>query len=97
MLEEELEVCVELARGVESAVESAEVERVIRAVIGGEKGKEMKRRAETCAEIIRAAMREVEGEGGEKKKGSSLRAIDEFIEEVVSESQMQGNGECGEE
>nr|CAD1819017.1 unnamed protein product [Ananas comosus var. bracteatus] len=90
MLEEELEVCVELARGVESAVESAEMERVIRAVIGGKKGKEMRRRAETCAEIIRAAMREVEGEGGEKKKGSSLRAIDEFIEEVVSQSQMQG-------
>ncbi|MQL67727.1 hypothetical protein Taro_000027 [Colocasia esculenta] len=43
ILEEEMGVCVELARGVVQVVEAAEVERVVGMVMGEEKGKEMRR------------------------------------------------------
>ncbi|KAH7690886.1 UDP-glucuronosyl/UDP-glucosyltransferase protein [Dioscorea alata] len=71
---EELGVCVELARGVEDEVECAEVERVIGLVLDGEKGKEMKRKALKCMEMMREAMKD-DGD----VKGSSLTALDEFI------------------
>ncbi|KAK9082681.1 hypothetical protein Scep_029152 [Stephania cephalantha] len=39
MLVEEMGVCVEMARGVESRIDAGEVERVIKVVMGGEKGR----------------------------------------------------------
>ncbi|XP_039134031.1 crocetin glucosyltransferase 3-like [Dioscorea cayenensis subsp. rotundata] len=74
MMVEELGVCVELASGVEDEVESVEVERVIGLVLDGEKGKEMKKKALKCMEMMREAMKD----NGEVK-GSSLIALDDFI------------------
>lgn len=79
MVEEELGVGVELARGVVDEVRSEEVERVVRLVMGGERKEVMKEKAAKLKEMIRDAMRE-EGE----EKGSSIRAIDEFIEAAIS-------------
>ncbi|KAK1289761.1 Crocetin glucosyltransferase 3 [Acorus calamus] len=73
MLEEELGVCVEVARG-------KEVERVVREVMGEERGAEMRRRAAGVRGLLEEAMREGDGEA----KGSSLRAIDEFLEVALS-------------
>ncbi|EHA8591566.1 putative Crocetin glucosyltransferase 3 [Cocos nucifera] len=74
MLDEELGVCVELARGAEDTFEYTHVERIIRLVLDEEKGKEMKEKAIEYAEMIRAA---VEEKGDEK--GSALRVLDDFI------------------
>ena len=74
MMEEELGVCVELGRGVEDEVESAHVERVIGLALDGEKGKEMKKKALKCMEMMREAMKD-DGD----VKDSSLIVLDEFI------------------
>lgn len=80
LLEEELGVCVELNRGLEGTLEPRDVERVMRLVLGDDKlMKEMKKRAVTFKEMISAATRE---EGDEK--GSSLRAVDDFIKTAIS-------------
>uniref|UniRef100_A0A1D1XGI0 Glycosyltransferase n=1 Tax=Anthurium amnicola TaxID=1678845 RepID=A0A1D1XGI0_9ARAE len=81
MLDEELGVCVELARGVDQKVDSAEVERVIELVVGDEKGEDMRRKAASAAETIRAAT----GEEGDEK-GPSLAALDDFMDTVLKET-----------
>ncbi|KAK1266871.1 Crocetin glucosyltransferase 3 [Acorus gramineus] len=87
MLEEELGVCVELARGKEVVVPGKEVERVVRVVMGEERGAELRRRAVVLRELLEDSMKEGDGEG----KGSSLKAIDEFLEIALSgKSQMNG-------
>ncbi|KAK1267610.1 UDP-glycosyltransferase 92A1 [Acorus gramineus] len=80
MLEEELGVCVEVARGKEVVVPGEEVERVVREVMGEERGVGMRRRAVEVRGLLEEAMREGDGEA----KGSSLRAIDEFLEVALS-------------
>nr|XP_010918853.2 uncharacterized protein LOC105043134 [Elaeis guineensis] len=92
MLDEELGVCAELARGAEDPLEYTRVERVIRLVLDEEKGKEMKEKAIKYAEMIRAAVKE---EGDEK--GSSLRVLDDFIrgmEEASPGSKHRVTGPC---
>ncbi|KAK1267609.1 Crocetin glucosyltransferase 3 [Acorus gramineus] len=89
MLEEELGVCVEVARGKEVVVQGEEVERVVREVMGEERGAEMRRRAAEVRRLLEEAMREGDGE----TKGSSLRAIDEFLEVALSGKSAM-NGGC---
>ncbi|KAJ4956553.1 hypothetical protein NE237_013336 [Protea cynaroides] len=79
MMEEEMGVCVELTRGLESWVRREEVERVVRMVMNKEgKGLEMKRKAMEIAEKIRDSVRE-DGDW----KGSSLKSLDDFLDTVV--------------
>lgn len=77
MLEEELGVLVEINRGIECELESREVERVVKEVISGEKGKEMRSKATVCKEILRNAMAKKEETS---EKGSSLRSLHELVD-----------------
>ncbi|KAL7001465.1 hypothetical protein U1Q18_002617 [Sarracenia purpurea var. burkii] len=80
MLVEEMDVCVELTRGLQSTITAAEVERVIDLVMERKgKGEEMKRKAVEIGELLKAAVRE---EGGQK--GSSLQAMDHFVSAILS-------------
>lgn len=83
MLVEEMEVSVELTRGVQSEIKVEEVKRVIEMVME-EKGKggEMREKAAEIAVRISAAMNE-EGE----EKGSSIRAMDDFVSAVLRKRQ----------
>ncbi|PKA51761.1 Crocetin glucosyltransferase 3 [Apostasia shenzhenica] len=84
MMEGEMGVAVELARGVTGDLDGGKVERVVRTVMKGEKGREMRERAARCREMIKAAMEEEAGE--EHEKGSSLRAIDELLQTAMAAS-----------
>ncbi|CAN1176668.1 UDP-glycosyltransferase 92A1 [Linum perenne] len=77
MVVEEIGAGVELARGTESEVESLEVKRVIEFAMG-EEGKEMKRKAEQVAKHLMAAVRD-----GDSEKGSSVKAMDDFLDTVL--------------
>lgn len=87
MMVEEMGVCVELTRGLGSVVEAVEVSKVVELVtdVGG-KGGEMKRKAVEIGERMKAAMRE-EGD----RKGSSLKAMDDFVAAIVS-ARRSSNG-----
>lgn len=76
---EELGVGVELARKADAKKEASAVTRAMEVVLDGwsEKGKEMRKKAGQLAEIMKAAAVEDEG-----CKGSSIAAIDKFIELV---------------
>lgn len=76
MLEEELGVAVELARGTESEVRSSDVAGAIELALSDGKGRLMKERAVAAASTIADAMKEGDG------RGSSVKAIDEFLESV---------------
>ncbi|CAN1170962.1 UDP-glycosyltransferase 92A1 [Linum perenne] len=78
MVVEEIGAAVELARGTESEVESVEVKRVIEFAMG-EQGKEMKRKAQEVALHLTAAVRD-----GETEKGSSVKAMDEFLDTILA-------------
>ncbi|KAJ8626948.1 hypothetical protein MRB53_020255 [Persea americana] len=87
MMEEEMGVCVEMGRGVEEMVGREKVEEVIEVVMGEtEKGREMKRMATRAREIIRTAMSDEEAAAAEEggARGSSIRAVDDFIKTVRS-------------
>ncbi|KAE8056302.1 hypothetical protein FH972_013085 [Carpinus fangiana] len=79
MLVEEMGVCEELARGVQSdAVGKKVIKRVIELVMDKKKGKgkEMQKKAAIIGEQIRAAAKDRVGEG----EGSSLlEALDDFV------------------
>ncbi|KAI4334799.1 hypothetical protein L6164_013508 [Bauhinia variegata] len=80
ILMEEMGVNVELTRTVESVISGEKVKNVIELVMGSEgKGKEMKEKANENAEQIRKATME-DGE----EKGSSLRAMDDFVGTILS-------------
>ncbi|CAI8586606.1 unnamed protein product [Vicia faba] len=79
MLVEEMGVCVELTRTVESVISKDDVKRVIKIVMDQEgKGKDMKEKAKQIA----LHMKEATVERGEEK-GSSLRAIDDFVRTIL--------------
>uniref|UniRef100_A0A5B7CC57 Glycosyltransferase n=1 Tax=Davidia involucrata TaxID=16924 RepID=A0A5B7CC57_DAVIN len=83
MLVEEMGVCIELTRGVQTSIVKEEVKRVIEFVMDRKgKGGEMKRKSVEIGELIRAAVRE---EGGHK--GSSLQAMDDFVSTLLSNRQ----------
>eukprot|EP00268_Persea_americana_P059702 TRINITY_DN7363_c0_g3_i1.p2 TRINITY_DN7363_c0_g3~~TRINITY_DN7363_c0_g3_i1.p2 ORF type:complete len:495 (-),score=100.54 TRINITY_DN7363_c0_g3_i1:139-1623(-) len=81
LLEEELGVGVEMARWSKAEIRADEVARVIGVVMDGEseKGREMRRKAKEIAEVITRALVEEEG-----CKGSSIRAIEDFIQTALS-------------
>ncbi|ONI29070.1 hypothetical protein PRUPE_1G179000 [Prunus persica] len=83
MLVEEMGVSVELTRGVQSVIVGKEVKRLIDLVMdkGGEGG-EMRKKAGAIKAQIRAAIRE-EAEF----KGSSAKAMDDFLETILSARQ----------
>ncbi|KAL3724441.1 hypothetical protein ACJRO7_029587 [Eucalyptus globulus] len=84
MMVEEMGVCVELTRGVESQIEAEEVKRVIETVMEEEgKGGEMRQRATAVMEQMRQAVKEG---SDDDDKGSSLKAIDEFVRTILGDS-----------
>ncbi|KAG6419850.1 hypothetical protein SASPL_116362 [Salvia splendens] len=76
MLAEEMGVCVEVARGVESSVSREDVRTAIEALMGAA---EMRRKSAAIGELIRAALTEESG-----RKGSSLQAADDFVTALLS-------------
>ncbi|KAF8395879.1 hypothetical protein HHK36_019834 [Tetracentron sinense] len=81
LLEEEIGVCVEVARGNECEVRHEEIARVIELVMnGGDKGEEMRRKACEVKEIIKDSIRDDD----EGFKGSSVKAMDDFFDEALS-------------
>ncbi|KAK1306339.1 UDP-glycosyltransferase 92A1 [Acorus calamus] len=74
MLEEEKGVCVEVARGNDSAVDRVHVEKTIRSVVG-RKGEEMRRKAREFGRALREAVEE---------GGASVRAMDDFLHTALS-------------
>lgn len=81
MLMEEMGVCVELTRGAQREVRREDVRRVVETVVGsGDTAAEMRRKAAEIGEKIRAAVTE---EGG--RKGSSLRAMEDFVDALLTE------------
>ncbi|CAN1158107.1 UDP-glycosyltransferase 92A1 [Linum perenne] len=87
MLEEELGVCVELARGKSCEVRWEVIEEKIEVVMNGEKEKgiEMRRKAMEVKEMMRNAM----DDGGGRRKGSSLIALDEFLTAATTTKSMK--------
>ncbi|KAJ0034504.1 hypothetical protein Pint_25651 [Pistacia integerrima] len=84
MLVEEMCVSVELTRGTLS-IEGKEVKRVIELVLSKTgKGEEIRRNAAKIREQMRASVKE-EGE----EKGSSVKALDEFLRNILSRRQVQ--------
>ncbi|KAH7560497.1 hypothetical protein JRO89_XS10G0031300 [Xanthoceras sorbifolium] len=74
-LEEEIGVCVEVARGTSCEVRHEEIVKIIELVMDEtEKGKEMRRRACEIKETIENAIKDEEN-----NKGSSTKAMDEFF------------------
>lgn len=79
MLEEEVGVLVELARGPVAHVDPQKVSETVKLVMEGAKGKDMKRRAAELAVKIKEAM----SSGDEKiKKGSFRGKLDDFLNSV---------------
>ena len=75
MLENEVGVCVEVARGVDSETKHDEIARVIKIVLGKtEKGEEMRKKANQMKKKMEDALREEEG-----FEGSSIKAISDFL------------------
>nr|XP_018630750.1 UDP-glycosyltransferase 92A1-like isoform X4 [Nicotiana tomentosiformis] len=78
MLMEEMGVCIELTKGVQSVIEKEDVKKVIDIVLSTSgKGKEMKEKANKIGISIREAVKE------EKFKGSSVKAMDDFISTLL--------------
>ncbi|GAV86596.1 UDPGT domain-containing protein [Cephalotus follicularis] len=77
MLEKEVGVCIEIARGCNSAIiDHDHIARVIKMVMGETgKGEELRRKACQIKEKMEDAIRE-----GEGFKGSSITAMDQFLE-----------------
>nr|POE62682.1 udp-glycosyltransferase 92a1 [Quercus suber] len=81
LLEEEMGVCVEVARGKSCEVRHEDIAAKIELVMNEtqQKGKEMRRKAFEAREMIRNAIKD---EGG--FKGSSVKAMDEFFSAALS-------------
>ncbi|KAL6002195.1 hypothetical protein ACLOJK_037643 [Asimina triloba] len=82
---EELGVCVEMARGNSADIGTNDVERVIELVMGGtNKWEEMKKKALQLKEMIELAVRE-----DEECKGSSAKALDEFLKAISAKAETK--------
>ncbi|CBI16423.3 unnamed protein product, partial [Vitis vinifera] len=80
LLEKEVGVCVEVARGPRCEVKHEDIVKKIELVMNDtEKGKEMRRKAHEVRDIIKDAIRDEEG-----FKGSSMKAMDEFFSAALS-------------
>lgn len=81
MLTEEMGVALELTRGLQGTVLAKDVKRIVELVMHKERtGGEMRKKAANIGQKIRAAGREEEG----GYKGSSIRAINDFISTLLS-------------
>ncbi|KAJ9164402.1 hypothetical protein P3X46_023980 [Hevea brasiliensis] len=79
-LEEDLGVCVEVARGKTCEVRYQEVKAKIELVMNEtEKGKEIRKKAREVMEMIKNAMKDKDG-----LKGSSVKALDDFFQAALS-------------
>ncbi|RZC76623.1 hypothetical protein C5167_000770 [Papaver somniferum] len=76
LLEEEVKVCVELARGNKNGIRHEDVVRVIDLVMDDEskKGVEMRCKACQVKEMVKNAIRDEQG-----FKGSSAKGLEEFL------------------
>ncbi|KAJ8431464.1 hypothetical protein Cgig2_014957 [Carnegiea gigantea] len=86
MLVEEMAVAVELTTGLEGKVSKEAVKRVVELVLEREEGsggEEMKKKAVEAGKKLRDAVREEED--GLGFKGSSIKAMDEFLDAIVSD------------
>ncbi|KAF3950021.1 hypothetical protein CMV_024171 [Castanea mollissima] len=80
LLEEELGVCVELARGKSCEIRHEDIVEKIELVMNEtKKGNEMRRRACEVMEMIKNAMKDEEG-----FRGSSVKALDDFFSAALS-------------
>nr|POE62683.1 udp-glycosyltransferase 92a1 [Quercus suber] len=81
LLEEQMGVCVEVARGKSCEVRHEDIAAKIELVMNEtqQKGKEIRRKAFEAGEMIRNAMKD---EGG--FKGSSVKAMDDFFSAAMS-------------
>lgn len=81
LLEEELGVEVELARGSKAEIRGVDVARVVGCLMDGEseKGWEIRKTAKRIAEVMKAAVRD-----DELCKGSSIQAIENFIQTALT-------------
>ncbi|GAV72055.1 UDPGT domain-containing protein [Cephalotus follicularis] len=78
-LEEEVGVCVEVARGKSCEVKHEDIVEKIELVMGDtEKGKEMRRKACKIREMIKNAMKDESG-----LKGSSVKSLDDFLSSAM--------------
>ncbi|GMY16370.1 UDP-glycosyltransferase 92A1-like [Fagus crenata] len=80
LLEEEMGVCVEVARGKSCEVRHEDIVQKIELVMNEtQKGKEMRRKACHVMEMIKNAMKDEVG-----LKGSSVKALDDFFSAAIS-------------
>ncbi|KAJ4724185.1 Glycosyltransferase [Melia azedarach] len=89
LLEEEIEVCVEVARGMNFEVLKEDMVEKIELVMNETpKGKEMRRKASEVKEIIENAVR-----NEENFQGSSVKAMDQFLNAalMMRESKLGGS------
>ncbi|KAK4566927.1 hypothetical protein RGQ29_002968 [Quercus rubra] len=85
MLMEEMGVSVELTRGSQGIIVGKEVKRVIELVLEKEgKGKDMRNKAVEVKKQLRAAVSDET-----QNKGSSVKAMDDFVRTILSNSQEQ--------
>ncbi|KAI6693819.1 hypothetical protein NL676_021529 [Syzygium grande] len=82
MMVEEMRVCVELTRGYESQIDAEIVKRAIELVMEEAKGGEMKKRASAAM----LQMREAVKIDSDDEKGSSVKAMDEFVRTILGDS-----------
>ncbi|XP_017224287.1 crocetin glucosyltransferase 3 [Daucus carota subsp. sativus] len=80
MIEEEMGVGVELTRGLESCIRKNDVKRVIETVMENEG---IRKKANEISKMIKKGARPING-----KKGSSLRAMDDFVSTLLSISRV---------
>ncbi|XP_059310458.1 UDP-glycosyltransferase 92A1-like [Lycium ferocissimum] len=87
-LEQDVGVCVEVARGNNSQVKHEHIlEKIELVMAGNEKGKEIRRKACEVREMIGGAIID-----DEDFKGSSIKAMDEFLNAALSMNKMS-NGD----
>ena len=85
MLMEEMGASVELTRGSQGIIVGKEVKRVIELVLEKEgKGKDMRNKAVEVKKQLRAAVSDET-----QNKGSSVKAMDDFVRTILSNSQEQ--------
>ncbi|KAI3407959.1 Glycosyltransferase [Psidium guajava] len=90
--------CVEVARGRRGVVRGEELREKMEMAMGEtERGREMRRRAGKAREMIQSATRDDDADaaaaaGQGRKRGSSVRALDEFIEAAMRAREESRNG-----
>ncbi|GLJ06382.1 hypothetical protein SUGI_0037730 [Cryptomeria japonica] len=83
LLEEEVGVCVEMCRGSEGELTKEKVERTVKMLMTEEKGGGIRERAVAMRDAARKAVRD-SGDG--TKKGSSMRDLDDMIQNILNTS-----------